>query len=122
MVFAAGEESRASASKLAATRALSAVEDALTNTVSSVDWMAAMQLRPGQHTTTHFNNPVPVAITVIRLDTTCFFIQAVTPDPSATALNGRIVRRVGLTIEVGSDSAGIFRPLRVPNRGWVELF
>lgn len=122
MVFAAGEETRASAGKLGATRAIAAVEDVLANTVANADWVTAMQLRPGQHTESHVTAPEKVAVTIVRLDTTCFFVQAVTPDPSAGPVNGRIVRRVGLTIEVGADSAGIFRPLRVPNRGWVELF
>lgn len=122
MVFAAGEETRASAGKLGATRAIAAVEDVLANTVANADWVTAMQLRPGQHIASHVTVPEKVAVTIVRLDTTCFFVQAVTPDPSAGPVNGRIVRRVGLTIEVGADSAGIIRPLRVPKRGWVELF
>lgn len=120
MVFAAREETHASAVKLGATRALAAVEDALAQTVANTDWAALMHLRPGQHT--QVSAQPAVAITIVRLDTTSFFVQGVTPDPSAGPINGRIVRRVGLTIEVGADSAGLLRPLRVASRGWAELF
>lgn len=122
MVFAAGEESRASAGKLGATRALAAAEDVLTNTIFGTDWVAAMQLRAGQQIAPPPAAQAGVAVKIVRLDTTCFFLQAITTDPFTSPVNGRIVRRVGLTIEVVADSAGVLRPLRVPNRGWVELF
>ncbi len=122
MVYAAREETRASEGHLSSTRALSSVESALSTTVASFDWSSAMSLRPGQHLTIHSTGPTRVSITIARLDTTCFFVQAVTPDPLAVSVNERFTRRIALTIEVGADSAGTLRPLRVPNRGWTELF
>ncbi len=122
MAFASGEDTRASAAQLFSTRALAAAESAVESSIAAQDWSAAMALRPAQHLTLHLTGPVPVAVMIARLDTTLFFVEGVTPDPIALRANERFIRRVAVTIEVGADSAGIFRALRLPGRGWVELF
>lgn len=122
IAFASWEDTRASAGELASARALAAAESAVESSIAAQDWTAAMLLRSGQHLTIHVTDPAPTAVSIARLDTTLFFIQGVTPDPIAGSANERFIRRVALTIELGADSAGILRALRVPNRGWLELF
>lgn len=122
MVFAAGEETRASAAGFRSTDALSSAESALAEAVAHADWVAAMAMRPGQFTAIHVAEYPATAVAISRLDTTLFFVQAVHPGPLTSPGNARFIRRVGLTIELGADSAGILRPLRVPSRAWIELF
>lgn len=123
MAFAGAVETRASATTLAAAQSLSAAEAAAWNTAVTFDWHSALDLRPGQFN--RFQTPsgaTLVEVAVIRLDSTCFFIQASTESGPNVAGNARLTRRVGITIELTVDSAGVVSPKRVPNRAWVELF
>jgi hypothetical protein len=122
MVFAAGEETRASAAALRSTDALSRAESALALAAARTDWAAAMVLRPGQVSRMYLTEDPRTAVLIARLDTTLFMLQAIHPDPLTSASNAGFIRRVGLTIELVRDSAGAIRPLRLPNRAWVELF
>lgn len=118
MVFAAGEETRASGTQLGSARALASAEAAVWQTIGSFDWGSAFLLRPGQFTTVSTLSAGNLSnVIVVRLDSTCFFVQA-----SSAPENGRFARKVGVTIELAVDSSGIVLPLRLPNRAWTELF
>ncbi len=124
MAFAAGQETRASGGVFQSAHSLSAAEGGVWEAVATADWMVAMTMRPGQviRQRAAVGTPAAAAIAIVRLDSTCFFIQSISPDPEAEGGNSRVIRRVGLTIEVLPDSGGVLRPSRVPNRAWMELF
>ncbi len=123
MVFAANAETRASGIVLGSAQSLSAAESAAWLTIASFDWETGLSFRPGQFTQLQVSaGPIPATVHVVRLDSTCFFIQASAINPQNPAGNTRFIRRVGITIELFIDSTGVIRPLRVPGRSWTELF
>lgn len=123
MVFAAGASTRASGTMLGSSRSLSAAESAAWTSIAAFDWQAAMQMLPGQFLQVQQSGGSPYStVSIVRLDSTCFFVQASAGTLSGSAGNARFTRRVGLTIEVIRDSTGVVRPVRVPERSWVELF
>lgn len=123
MVFAATAETRASGIVLGSAQSLSAAESAAWRGIASFDWEAGLSLRPGQFTQIQVSaDPIPATVHVVRLDSTCFFIQASAVNRQNPAGNTRFNRRVGITIELSIDSTGVIRPLRVPGRAWTELF
>jgi hypothetical protein len=113
MSFAVAEETKASRSSLRGSLALSSAEGGAVEFTTTMDWRTGMLLRSGQSLHTSSGQ---AEILVVRLDTTCFFVQSIYADSTGAE------RRVGLTIEVGADSAGVLKASSVPNRAWVELF
>ena len=123
MLFAANMATRASGTKLGVSRSLSAAEAGALRSIASFDWTAAMQLFPGQFLQVRqYAGSGYAIVSVVRLDSTCFFVQASADDSSNPAQNARFIRRVGITIEVLRDSTGAVRPVKVLERAWTELF
>jgi hypothetical protein len=123
MLFAANAATRASGTMLGVSRSLSAAEAGAWSSIASFDWTAAMLLAPGQFL--QVQQPAGsgyAVVSIVRLDSTCFFVQASASDPPSAAQNARFIRRVGITIEVVKDSTGAVRPVKVPERAWTELF
>ena len=123
MAFAAGIETRESGTIKGSSRLLSVAEAGVWTTVATFNWASVMSYLPGQSAMlqTRFDG-VGTNIWVTRLDSTCFLVQGVARDGPNVAGTPRFTRRVGVTIEVTRDSLGVFRALRLPNRGWTELF
>lgn len=123
MAYAANLETRASSTMLGASRSLSAAESAAWETIASYDWLSALSLVPGQSTHPLSGlGQVTSSVYIVRLDSTCFLVQATAVSGPNVAGSGRFIRRVGITIEVTRDTAGSIRASRVPNRAWTELF
>lgn len=123
MVFAAARETQGSGITLGTSQSLSAAEAGVTTVISSFDWNSAMSLLPGQSMRTEVGfRGGTTNIWVIRLDSTCFLVEGSAGAGPNVAGKPRFVRRVGVTIELTRDSLGAIRVLRVPNRGWTELF
>lgn len=123
MAFAAAAETRASATALVSAQTLSAAEAAAWNTAATFDWQSGLDLGQGQFSRFQTQNgSALVEVTVIRLDSTCFFIQAAAESRPYVAGNARFSRRVGITIELTVDSARVVSSKRVPDRAWAELF
>lgn len=123
IAFAAAAETRASVAALAAAQTLSAAETAAWNTMATFDWQSGRDLGQGEYirfqSLTRLNQ---VEVVVIRLDSTCFHIQAAVQSRQNVSGNARFRRRVGITIELTIDSTGVVSPKRVPSRAWAELF
>lgn len=123
LVFASALETGATVAGSAARRSLVAAEAAVWNTISSFDWNAALSFLPGQ--SARFQVAVGKStanVYLVRLDSTCFLVQAEAGEGADAVENARFLRRVGVTIEVTRDSAGVIRALRIPERAWTELF
>lgn len=116
MVFAANAETRSSATMFGASRSLSAAEAQVWSGIASYDWSPALSFLPGQST------QIAPSVYVVRLDSTCFFVQATAVGGPNVAGIARFVRRIGVTMEITRDTTGAIRALRVPNRAWTELF
>lgn len=116
MVFAAKAETRASASMLGASQSLSAAESAVWSGIAAYDWASALAFLPGQ------SARIAAGVYLVRLDSTCFFVQSTATATSNVAGTARFIRRVGVTIEITRDTTGAIRVQKVPDRAWTELF
>lgn len=123
IIFAVNENTRTSHTLLGVSRALSSAESAAWQSLNSRDWNAALALAPGQYSrTTVAGLTGLVTVTVVRLDSSCFWIGATAQDALPVSKNSGAERRIGITIEVVMDSTGQAKAARVPYRSWTELF
>lgn len=123
-VIATTEETRTSASSALGARALAAAESAVERAI--VGWVQAQaeSLAIGQRASQEAPvGDVPVTMTLIRLDSSVFWVvgealaggEPGEPGPS-------VRRRIGILVRRATDSAGRVTIFRFEERPWVELF
>ncbi len=113
------EESHIATTSAARDRALNAAESALAAVVAGWGDRSAQQIGvAGQELSTISDGPVPVTITVTRVDSTLYSVVAEARTPSSS---NQVMRRVAVMISVHHplDGAAVVEP--IPVLWWSEF-
>lgn len=96
---------------------LSTAETSAGGIFSGFDWASSAAIPIGATV----NVTIPGARGYLtRLDRTTFWIVTIAADSSVIGYAAE--RRVGMAVEVTTDSTGKVHPTRMRGRGWAELF
>ena len=116
--FATTEETRTTAAASETEHALTEAESALTARVEAIAGGLTAAPSPGE--TESVSDPAGRwSVYVTRLDSTILWV--VGEGYGDQRMKGA-VRRVGVFLALGIDSAGSIRVSRIPDRGWSELY
>lgn len=122
--FAATEETRVSAAVRAGARALREAESGAESAIGGWAAVQSDSLNVGQRASRSFAaNGVWVTTTLIRLDSTLFWVVGEAEAGEGTPPAGSATRRrIGVLTRRASDSSGRRCLLRLEERSWSELF
>jgi Tfp pilus assembly protein PilX len=116
---AATEETQLASTSATREQALVAAESALAYTIESWTQRGSQQIGVGgQQLSTISDGPMPVSLTITRLDSTLYSIVAEARSPSS---HTQAIRRVGVivSVKISADSSILVDP--IPDRWWSEL-
>jgi len=113
------EETRIASTSATREQALVAAESALDDEIEGWPQRASQQIGVGgQELSTVSNGPLPVSLTITRLDSTLYTIVAEARSPSS---HSQAIRRVGMIVSTRISGNSSILVVPIPHLWWSEL-